>query len=930
MPNAVGSISNMGTIDRCFDLLGIRALEMAMAALESAWGPSLHPQRGRIIQVIGKIPGFQLKERSPWADIEVPVRRTLRMAESDRLARIINFSYICGCPDHVVGYYQAAGFKDVQKVMDIFDVDTCPDADAMVKAWETASLEVRPHFMLITAAIAEAGKNDGWRTSAANAFERIETLYAELATSPVPAPDEPAADPDREPTQHAPAPGAAAEAAPAARPAGLRTTPLDDVLIKLMVDAADGTQFAKTPEEIDAIIREFSALNSSRFQSKFHRGFFAALFGKSLPPRAGSAENDERRAWLLAGWLLGRLRDSSRGVPAELDQLGEDDQRTLLSERGRDAAEQIADEVVRRLTRTGDTGAIHRWLRFVSPPGAHEALRHAKQLLRDGRPAEADKLARCLLGFVPNAAAGRNTVSDIDLAAMTVAATSARMLGNFDMALMHLDPVAQVAAQIVRDMPTKPVPESLLNTLADADAQNILCTARIKDVSTLWFSMNPADQALRQQLLPIGEVLLEHARTKGAHRSGTLCYCAALWILCNPKDSACLAAAAPCIESLGILIAEIQSDDAPRLTRSLLPRLLALRALLTLHAGTGNVAAAVKDINSFEASHGRLPFHVVRGSIESGIAADAGGVEDLVLSRIDHDLQNFIRSDLLEAIATHPRVGQAVFDNFRAYTRNLSRADAALVASTVFAASVDAGASREQMGELADEMVAITNDYSGAAATCLGTFLERDRWTYVWTELEFTGIRARLAEALPESMRPDTARWLVDRAHRLAFHEVELANECLALAEWLGSPHEAGARVRAVIERTHNAGRSEGGSPRTGAEAVTVMFVGGDERQSRMQQDIRRLVDGSRSHVRILFHHPGWGSNWAPTIDAIGRELRSVDIVVLNPFVRTTFGHHLRRVINDAGKQWRPTYGHAAPSIARAIVGAANDASLKA
>jgi hypothetical protein len=91
-----------------------------------------------------------------------------------------------------------------------------------------------------------------------------------------------------------------------------------------------------------------------------------------------------------------------------------------------------------------------------------------------------------------------------------------------------------------------------------------------------------------------------------------------------------------------------------------------------------------------------------------------------------------------------------------------------------------------------------------------------------------------------------------------------------------------------------------------------------------MQPAIRRVVSASHPNVTIQFVHPGWSSNWKAAADSVSRKLKEVDVVVLNPFVRTIFGRHVRKTISDAEIQWRTTYGHATPSIARAIVVAAD------
>ena len=911
----------MGTINSYFDLIGSGALEQAMEVVRAAWESRDAGVRARAIALIGRARGYELRERTPWTHADFPIRRFIRMGSPLGVARVLSLCYVHGRPELVVSLYQALGMSGVSSIEDTEAQVDAPSSDSFVRAWQESEDGLAHHFLLMIAVIADAGRTEHWKAAAAEGFNRIRVLHEERATTPAETEEDPqgvAADTSPEPEKSVVAPNDVRGRD--TRPAQPRTTALDDVLIRLMVDTADGQQGARTPAEIDAVIQEFTRLNSARYQSRFHRGFWAAIFGKALPERAGGAENDERRSWLLAGWLMGRLRDGRREVTAEIDALSADDQRTLLSERGRPAAEQIADEVIRRLAMAKATSSIARWMRFASPSGAQSAIRHARQLLRDGRPAEAEQLGRVILGTMPGVDGARMSISDIDIAAMTVVATAARMLGHFDMAVHHLNEVVQFGQVMLESTPPEGITESMARVFTDANAQQLLCSARIKDVASLWFNRNPADQSLRMQLAPIGPRLAAHVGSARADRSGTLCYCAALWVLDKPDDPAAREVMEPCMSALGSVIAQLHADDAPRLTRSLLPRMTLLRALITVQCGSGHLGEAIRDINEYESASEPLPFHVIRPAIESGIAADVGGVEDMILRRIERDLPNFIRSGLLKPIVGQVRVGRAVFENFRACTGHLSRADQAQVAASVFAASVDAGADREQMSDLADEMIVMAKDFRGSAETCLAAFVEQDRWSYIWKELEFTGIRARLAEAVSEGARQKTAQWLFEQSHCHAFDDPELAEECLELAEWLGLPQETGGGVRAIIARRRD--QAPSGNDKDSIVA-NVLFVGGDERQEKMQCEILARVHAAQPGIRISFLHPGWGSNWMEHIEAMKRQLPATDIVVLNPFVRTTFGRTARRAINDAGKQWRPTYGHAPASIARAIVNAA-------
>jgi hypothetical protein len=141
----------------------------------------------------------------------------------------------------------------------------------------------------------------------------------------------------------------------------------------------------------------------------------------------------------------------------------------------------------------------------------------------------------------------------------------------------------------------------------------------------------------------------------------------------------------------------------------------------------------------------------------------------------------------------------------------------------------------------------------------------------------------------------------------------------------LGEPRESCEGLRLAIDRHRTAEAGTGGAAAadTPSRRVRVLFVGGDERQRREQDNIRRMVAARRRNVELDFEHPGWGSNWGPKLEAAVRKLRNADIVVMLRFTRTIYGEKLRQEISASGKQWRPTYGHGAPAIARAIASAA-------
>ena len=113
---------------------------------------------------------------------------------------------------------------------------------------------------------------------------------------------------------------------------------------------------------------------------------------------------------------------------------------------------------------------------------------------------------------------------------------------------------------------------------------------------------------------------------------------------------------------------------------------------------------------------------------------------------------------------------------------------------------------------------------------------------------------------------------------------------------------------------------------------VRVLVVGGNEKQAKMQARIIQKVKEDMMplgiQVEIDFEHPGWGSKWNLSLERMDARIQEAHIVVTMKFMRTMYGRGLRRKINQHGRQWRDSHGHAPTSISRSISLAAQDAVL--
>jgi len=923
------TIPPMGTFDKYIEHNRAFAMAFIEEGMRIDWSDSSRNVRRDIIAAIGKVNGFRLDDQMVWKKASPAIRHGLKCANAPKLAKLAQTVLLGSHVQVTLDFYRAIERPHCSVPEDLGkDQGAPPTAEQFTKAWQKAAYSDRPKFLLCIAVVAESGLQE-WRSAASESYSNIEMMVMGASTDP----DVVKQHPVIPKLSEAELPPSTLRMSPNDRPAGASTPPppwplltkLDHVFIDLVIATIDGIQGAKSVDQLHVIIDEFTQLNSGRFQSRFHRGYLAGMTQSVLPSRT-AGDNDGRRAWLLAGWLSARLRQVGNDGHTEFQKLSIDDQRTLFSEQGRPAIKSIADAMVIGLAASGQAGSIPRWIPHSTRSGLNHALVHARHLLRERQSHDAKSIAIAVRDASRTGSRG-NTMeaSAITVQAMVVGATAARMLGDFEFALNDLKPVMECQRQLVDADEMSSASVEIVMAFGDALAQELLCEARIAYVEGLWFPLNPSDRQLQLKLNPIGERLLQHVRKPAGRASGTLTYCAALLILCSPDRPDAKAAKEDCIKALSDIIADIQSDATPRLTQALFPRMLVLRALLVISLGKSQIDESIKDLVEYERDREPLPFHIVKDPIELGLSADVQRTAELIAPRVENDLENLLKSNLLVAAVQQPSTSALIYEKFSDRTRYIGRATAIRVGAEVFKASVGAGDKFERMAGLADEMISIVESYSPAAVVCLDAFLEMDGWQYVWKEQEFTGIRARLAECPGNELhRESTGQWLLKRAYHLAAQDADLAEECIHFADRLGIPPDTCDGVRKQIARI--CGHTSLGTVAIGGHGkqTSVLFVGGDHRQELMQPAIRRAVNALHPNVTMQFVHPGWNSNWKAAADSVSRNLKDVDIVVLNPFVRTLFGRHVRKAISDAGMQWRTTYGHATPSIARAIVVAAD------
>ena len=911
----------MGTLERLLSFHRAEVLRVLDVCLERGWTQGNTDFRAGLLNAFGGIRGFDPKPNHSWKRASSGLRFALRQVGAERLKALTYVLAVGGDVERTAEFTRAI-CGDMPADQPDGGALPVPTREGWITALEKLAPDAHQHF-LVFASVTAANDKSPMRQSAA---EALEELYSKCFL-----PSDATTEDDSETSQalaelESPAENLAESDPSRPRQGAQGLTEIDLVFIDMVVQSVDEQHGTRSPGDIGKIIQEFARLNAMRHQSRYLLGFHAAMTGAELPPRSG-AENDSRRAWRVAGWLTGHLRRDQNRAYDIFEALPPDDQTALLSQPA--AISAIADRFILLLIDAGKPELVARWIPFCSPPIIEACIAFARKLIHQGRAAEALQIRDAVLGTIIEAATLHATRGRMLLQAMLLGSVANRALGRFDKALAACAECDEVCARLA-EAPSGSIdfPQSLLDhARAESAAEVILSEARVRDIDSLWFNDDRALKSLTETLAPASERFAEILRQEELP-SPAVAYCVALWCflrLMSGDSAPEHRAVMPWLATLGAR----PGTGASTSSSPVIPeRLWLLKALIQAHDGGATLPSCLSDIAAFEGAAGRLPFQVVRDAIENGLTEDASSVEQVIMPRLATELQLFARSGLLKAVVQSPRIIARLREDLSSVIRELPRNDAVAVVAALFGALAENGGKGPDMRAIGDELVAIVQDYSAGAPDALDAFHLLNRGPSIWGEDDFCAIEFELAMHCTGPYRDAARARLMRRAsvlERQMRHDD--AEECLDLAMALGEPRESCEGLRLAIDRHRTAEAGTGGAAAadTPSRRVRVLFVGGDERQRREQDNIRRMVAARRRNVELDFEHPGWGSNWGPKLEAAVRKLRNADIVVMLRFTRTIYGEKLRQEISASGKQWRPTYGHGAPAIARAIASAATE-----
>ncbi len=696
-------------------------------------------------------------------------------------------------------------------------------------------------------------------------------------------------------------------------------TDLDRVVTGLILDSHAGRRGAPSPDGLDELLAELAALNRERSTTWFHIGYRDAIFGEAMAARTG-LDNDERRAWYLAGFFLGGFRCDQVKAMSALLGLGRRDRETLARAQS-PQARVIAPVFFAGILESDRWEQVSVWLNAAIDYELVElCIQRARRLLRANQPSKVQDLtdlATDAIAAHATSESGRARWQFIML--QFLAAAALRMRGAFQESAAKHREVLELIPQGVAESAAGngELFEAHAFLLARISASAILAHVGIRRLEEIDFQRVGERDAQRKALLASRDLMRQHLEGPSRYPSVAM-----LWVLMVLAEGG--EQDGPYKEALKFL--DDALDDMVEHERDLweetglLSRARAWRALLViLSMDTARVESETHELRLLVESKAAVPpADIVLAALTRAAALGAADLEELAMLYWNDSRPMILRGDCLQALMSRPDFRQRfLMDPTASLEGLLPTEKVKVLAACAHAAATADQMNRTQLAETLDELLIVARNYRDVADDCLAE-LERDgRWQRCWVDDEFEPLKAELQwRGGGADDAQHTLRVLANK--QISESSPEAGASVDLFSEYGGDSDEADAMW------TRLEGDADGAviKPDRTPELVRVHFIGGNEMQERMQSDIRRLVKVQAPWISIQFDHPGWSSNWGSILDKVKTRLVDSDIVVLHRFMRTEFGRALRAAIGKADRNWRASGGHAPPSIARAIVSA--------
>lgn len=688
-------------------------------------------------------------------------------------------------------------------------------------------------------------------------------------------------------------------------------TTLDRVLIQAAVDAKHGNEGALSEDEVDDMVDDYVHLSGRRYRSHFHAGFRDALFGRP-PADTLPATSRSHERWYWAGAVQGwaRLELWPRIVGAY-------DQHELVQSLGDGYPASIAavGDLVRAFREEGRLDDLAAFVQtraltaFSSPDLFRSLLDAATDLLRQG------EAARALPIFELLERASRSTKRDGPFSDDQLILAAKRRRAHCLRQLNQHDTARRILTNLLKRGPAPPIRAMLHADLG-------LMSGGFSGLDDVRLPQRLASLERAKAQLEAGRDHFARAVDDNVRYASHGHFCLGVLALCN-RD---YAVATTHLEQAHAVIGTGSGHYDEQLVARVVLYLGIARVVGLAEEDLSRGARLVADGLNAGSS---LPPYLVKEVME---ALDLGPKDDL------RNVAQLVKQNgdelAFDALAASPAVehctwlAPALYERAQRPMRKKAEAVVDLHAALRGyrgAAAGDPGAS-----EHAFKVLDMLEGYAmqGIGADRFMEMLSRDDYDCPPLQIEDARVaHARCLEA--QGKNYDAAAVLDPIFHQLAAdRRVFDAGGVLQKIKDLGMPADHYEHMERRLEEltvpSDDAEAEE--SPDDAARAVSVLVVGGDERQAKWQDRVQVAVKRADVLVTVHFVRSGWSANWQQQIEQVQGLLQKCDAAVVMRFMRTHFGRKVREECGAADVPWRFCWGAGVTAQVRAVEEAARAA----
>ena len=702
------------------------------------------------------------------------------------------------------------------------------------------------------------------------------------------------------------------EATPPLNKKRLRQTSFDRLLIDEAIRNVKRESLEQAHNNMSALVEETVKMDPRRIQTLFHFGFIDAMCEKPTS-KQNPGDNQPRRSWYLAGYLLGFMRThQADDVARWFVSLGIEDREVMVFQDENGAVELIGKPLLDCLSKAGDYEAFGRTASQLSQSWPQAFFNHLELLV--------EQIS------IPNFKAARVLVRQLDINIIRrflseedaeifearheyILAEIERGEGLFAQAALHYREAIRI------DKGNK--------FLSNLPVGLILCELEVSSIEEI--VITEARHHLWGSVLSRRHLDIEAGRAND-WESSDFKFLAAMHDLlgCQPYVYEAV--------EVGHSIREVlenkkMADDRSEHSIDIAARFQAYAALADLLRSVelrADSSARILGQWVDTVREDQLPpLGYLKRALETATICEVDSANDLaqsILRRFGRRaVKEFPVSDLCRQSLV---VAKLVLEQIRPDGAGLSpkeryetarellksilksdRQDISDIGNNVF----------DLMYEIARSEKLLNTNFASfvrSSGESLGRIMDLDTRLYAILSV---------AKAAGDSdLLAGTAITLMSEAQVRGDNSflrdlLEIVQECNAVdrvpAHFIHRLDEAAQEVQ-----PHNTGQIDGAG-------ICIAFVGGDERQKGYEAEISASLRKKFPKLKFWFHYPGWTSNWNRHLEEIDSKIRreKPSVLVLSPFIRTLFGRTLRSKLGEMDIQWRACTGKGRESIQLAM-----------